>query len=56
MGFGPQIKRNRLVSRGVRTQAALLAISETGVTVQQNYGLPSCSSALSRRTAASRTR
>jgi hypothetical protein len=39
MGFGPQIKRNRLVSRGVRTQATLLAINETGVTVQQNYGL-----------------
>lgn len=39
MGFGPQIKRNRLLSRGVRTQATLLEISETGVTAQENYGL-----------------
>lgn len=39
MGFGSQVKRNRLLTRGVRTQATLLAISETGVTVQENYGL-----------------
>jgi hypothetical protein len=39
MGFGPQIKRNRLLSHGVRAQATLLAISETGMTVQENYGL-----------------
>lgn len=39
MGFGSQVKRNRLLSRGVRTQATLLEIRESGVTVQENYGL-----------------
>lgn len=39
IGFGSQIKRNRLLSRGERAQATLLEISETGVTVQENYGL-----------------
>jgi hypothetical protein len=39
LGFGPQVRRNRLLSRGRRAQATVLAISETGVTVQQNYGV-----------------
>jgi hypothetical protein len=39
MGFGPQVKRNRLVKRGVRTQATVLAIGETGWTMQGNYPL-----------------
>jgi hypothetical protein len=37
MGFGPQIRRNRLLLYGVRTQATVLSIGETGITAQQNY-------------------
>jgi hypothetical protein len=39
MGFAPQIRRNRLLPHGLRTQATVLDIKETGWTVQQNYGV-----------------
>jgi len=39
MGFGPQVRRNRLLGRGVRAQATLLTIGETGITAQGNYGV-----------------
>jgi hypothetical protein len=35
----PQVRRNRLLSRGQPAQATVLAIGETGVTVQENYGM-----------------
>ena len=39
MGFGPQVRRNRLIARGRPAQATVLSIGETGMTVQGNYGL-----------------
>jgi uncharacterized protein (DUF58 family) len=39
LGFGPQIRRNRLLGRGVRAQATVIDIRETGFTVQTNYGV-----------------
>ena len=35
--FGPEIRRQRLLTRGVPAEAEILAVEETGITVQGNY-------------------
>jgi hypothetical protein len=35
--FGPEIRRRRLMTKGVRGEAVILAVEETGITVQGNY-------------------
>jgi hypothetical protein len=35
--FGPEIRRQHLLARGVRTQATIVAVEDTGITVQGNY-------------------
>lgn len=35
--FGPEIRRQRLLARGVPAIATILAVEETGITVQGNY-------------------
>jgi hypothetical protein len=35
--FGPEIRRRTLIKRGEPAQATILAVEETGVTVQGNY-------------------
>jgi hypothetical protein len=35
--FGPEIRRRRLMKSGLSAQAEILAVEETGITVQGNY-------------------
>lgn len=35
--FGPEVRRQRLLARGVPAEATILAVEETGITVQGNY-------------------
>lgn len=35
--FGPEIRRQRLLKKGERATATILAVEETGITVQGNY-------------------
>jgi len=35
--FGPEIRRQRLMKSGLSAQAEILAVEETGITVQGNY-------------------
>jgi len=35
--FGPEIRRRRLLTGGVPAEAVILAVEETGITVQGNY-------------------
>lgn len=38
LAWAPQVRRNRLITTGRPAQATVLAIEETGWTVQGNYG------------------
>jgi len=35
--FGPEIRRRRLMAKGVPAEAVILGVEETGITVQGNY-------------------
>jgi len=35
--FGPEIRRRRLMAKGVAAEAVILGVEETGITVQGNY-------------------
>jgi hypothetical protein len=35
--FGPEIRRQHLLTRGVAAEAEILSVQETGITVQGNY-------------------
>lgn len=35
--FGPEIRRQRLLTRGIPAEAEILSVQETGITVQGNY-------------------